>query len=133
MSPQIARSILDTDTLSEIFKGVGQQVLSNTNYYLDEHPQLTFTSVSVHEVLYGLHAKAAARQIRDFHALIAPHDEKTPDSRAFRIAAEIRAALQRVGTPIGAFDPLIAACALSRDLPLVTGHLRHYGYIQSLG
>ena len=56
------KGILDTDILSEIGKGVHPNVLKNVSDYLDEYPQLTFTSISVYEQLYGFKVKAAARQ-----------------------------------------------------------------------
>lgn len=129
----ISKAILDTDTLSEIIKTKNQTVLQNADDYLDEHGQLTFTSATVHEVLYGLGCKIATRQIEEFLDLVADHEEITPTAPDYRLAAEIRAALQRAGTPIGAFDPLIAACAIERGLPLVTGNTRHHGFIQSAG
>lgn len=128
-----SKAILDTDILSEIGKGIDQTVLQNAANYAAEHGQLTFTSVSVFEALYGFHAKGAEQQARRFLQLIAPHEEITPTASDYRLAAQICAALQRAGTPIGTSDPLIAACAIGRGLPLVTGNTRHHGFIQSAG
>jgi tRNA(fMet)-specific endonuclease VapC len=41
-----------------------------------------------------------------------------------RVFGEIRADLEQRGTPIGAYDLLIAAQAKSRDLVLVTNNMR---------
>lgn len=46
--------------------------------------------------------------------------------------ARIRASLQRVGQPIGDFDTLIAAQALTRDLVLVTHNLREFQRVSNL-
>ena len=127
------KGILDTDILSEIGKTVDKTVARNAAVYLGFHAQLTFTSVSVYEVLYGLNAKRAARQIQNFFAGIAAHEEIVPDKRDYRLAAEICAAMQLGGTPIGSIDPIIAACAINRDLPLITGNTRHHGYIRGAG
>lgn len=129
----MTKALLDTDILSEISKAVDQTVLQNAEAYLDERPQLTFTSISVYEVLYGLGVKTATRQMREFLELVQEHEEVTPTASDYRLAADIRAALHRAGTPIGSADPVIAACALARRLPLVTGNTRHYGYVQSAG
>ena len=43
------------------------------------------------------------------------------------------AALDRRGTPIGPYDPLIAACALNRELALATGNARHFGFVRDAG
>ena len=125
------KAILDTDIFSEIIKAKNPTVLQNVNDYLAQYGQLTVTSASVFEVLFGLHAKGATRQIRDFLESMSDHEEITPTRQDYRLAAQICGALQRAGTPIGALDPLIAACAIERGLPLVTGNMRHHGFIQS--
>ena len=127
------KTLLDTDILSEISKGVDETVLLNATAYLDQYPQLSFTSISVYEVLYGMGAKNATRQIQEFLEIIAEHEEITPNTNDYRLAAAIRAALHRAGTPIGTADPIIAACAITRQLPLVTGNTRHYSHIQNTG
>ena len=124
------RAILDSDILSEIGKGINANVLRHASRYLDEHGQLTFTSISVYEVLYGLKAKPAAQQANRFQTLLEGHDEIVPAAEDYRIAADIRAAMHLAGTPIGKADPVIAACAVRRTLPIVTGNVRHYEYIQ---
>lgn len=46
--------------------------------------------------------------------------------------AEIRTELQRLGTPIGGNDLLIAAHALALDLPLVTANLGEFSRVPDL-
>jgi tRNA(fMet)-specific endonuclease VapC len=126
-------SLLDTDTLSEIIKGRDATVIAAAEAYLQTHGQFSLTSVSVYEILYGLGAKKAQRQIEKFLGLIEDHHEVVPTSPDYRLAAEIRAALHRSGNPIGNADPIIAACAIGAGLPLVTGNQRHYTYIVEAG
>src|SRR4028118_2002366 len=73
------KGILDTDILSEIGKGIHENVLQNVSDYLDEYGQLTFTSISVYEQLYGFKLKSATRQIKEFLELIAEHEQIVPD------------------------------------------------------
>jgi tRNA(fMet)-specific endonuclease VapC len=47
-------------------------------------------------------------------------------------AGEIRAALERLGGPIGAYDYLIAAQALRRDWVLVTANEREFRRVKGL-
>ena len=129
----MSKVILDTDILSEIGRGKNKTVMQNTANYLSENGQLTFTSVSVFESLFGFYAKDAGQQANRFLHLIAAHEEITPTALDYRLAARISAILKNAGTPIGAFDPLIAACAIERGLPLVTGNIRHYSFIQNAG
>jgi tRNA(fMet)-specific endonuclease VapC len=54
------------------------------------------------------------------------------DEAAALAGARIRAHLERQGRPIGDFDSLIAAHALSRDLILVTNNLREFERVPDL-
>jgi len=44
----------------------------------------------------------------------------------------VRSALQRRGTPIGPLDMLIAAHAVSLDIPLATNNLREFRSVPGL-
>ncbi|MBS1701156.1 MAG: PIN domain-containing protein [Armatimonadetes bacterium] len=127
------KCLIDTDILSEIGKGVDRHVRENAIRYLDEHQILTFTSISVYEVLYGLRSKVATKQAQRFLMLASAHEEIVPDSDDYRLAAEIRAQMQLAGTEIGKADPIIAACALRRDLTMVTGNMKHYQFVADAG
>ena len=50
-----------------------------------------------------------------------------------RVAAQLRASLNSQGTPIGAYDLLLAACALRRGLKIVTHDSREFVRIGGLG
>lgn len=54
------------------------------------------------------------------------------DSTAATMYGTIRAALERQGTPIGPFDTLIAAHALSLDVVLVTNNEREFRRVPGL-
>ena len=54
---------------------------------------------------------------------------ETPAERRY---AEVRARLERAGTPIGANDLLIAAHALALDLALVTANVREFKRVKGL-
>ena len=127
------KGILDTDILSEISKGVSQVVSNNAALYIKDQGYLTFTSVSVYEILYGLRAKPAPGQAQRFLQLISGHQEMVPDAEDYRVGAEIRAAMHRAGTEIGKADPVIAACAYRRNLVLITANIKHYQFIVDAG
>jgi tRNA(fMet)-specific endonuclease VapC len=73
------KSLLDSDILSEISKGINQTVLGHATQYLNQHTVLTFTSISVYEGLWGYKAKPAPQQASRFLQLVAVHDEILPD------------------------------------------------------
>ena len=86
---RIRKSLLDSDILSEISKGINKTVLGHASHYLDEHGVFTFTSISVYEALYGLKAKPAPQQAIRFLQLVAGHEEIVPDAEDYRMAADI--------------------------------------------
>ncbi len=51
-------AILDTDTLSEVFKGKAPKVVRRAAAYLREHNQFAFSSFTRYEVLRGLKERA---------------------------------------------------------------------------
>ena len=126
-------TILDTDILSEIFKERNVAVLSHALAYVRDHNRLTFTSVSVSEMLLGLYVKEATQQIKKATAFLKSHEELVPSSEDYWLAAEINAALRRAGRPIGDADPLIAACAINPDMVLATGNTRHDQFVIDVG
>jgi predicted nucleic acid-binding protein len=70
----IAKSILDTDILSEYLKGRNPLVIGRAARYAQEHGVFTFTSVTVYEIVYGLELKGAASQLRKTLAWLNQND-----------------------------------------------------------
>jgi tRNA(fMet)-specific endonuclease VapC len=125
-------ALLDSDSLSEIMKGRDQRVLHNAGAYLREHHSFWFSIITRYEILRGLHAKGASRQIMAFlqqyrASIVYPMTEEVIDR-----AAEIYGALHQQGRLILDADILIAATALVHDLLLVTGNEDHFQRIPDL-
>lgn len=59
-------ALLDTDTLSEIARGRDSNVQKHAQAYLTAFGQFTFSIITRYEILRGLKAKAATRQILAF-------------------------------------------------------------------
>lgn len=125
--------ILDTDILSEIIKERDPVVLANAASYLVREPALSFTSVSVVEVLSGLYVKDARKQLAKAEAFFGFHEQILPTEQDYRLTARILADLTLAGQQIGWDDPVIAACAINRGVPIATGNTRHYQRIIDLG
>lgn len=64
-------SLLDTDTLSEVMRGVNPTVRQKASHYLTQFGQFKFSLVTRYEVLRGLKAKNATRQLQDFETFCA--------------------------------------------------------------
>jgi len=83
------------------------------------------------ELFYG--AANSSRREQNMHNVMQLQFPVLPfeDEDALR-AAEIRAALRSIGTPIGPYDVLIAGQALARDLTLVTRNTREFERVEGL-
>ena len=91
-------------------------------------------SVVTFELWYGVakSTRRAANHARLRTFLSGPFDVidfTTSDAQA---AGELRASLESKGTPIGAYDLLIAGQALTRDMTLVTANVREFSRIKGL-
>lgn len=127
------KALLDTDTFSELGKGVDRTVVRNGAAYRATFGRYTLSVITVMEVICGLQKKGATRQRQAFLANIASEEVLLFDRAAAEQAGQIAGELDRVGRPIGRADPMIAAIALQHGLELVTGNTAHYQRIQQLG
>ena len=109
------------------------RVVQNARAYAAEDGRFEITSVSVHEILYGLRKKGAQIQIGFFNAWIARNVEHLPAPEDYRIAAVARGIAQTRGHTLELADCLIAAVASRLKLPLVTGNKGHYQAIRDTG
>ena len=121
--------MLDTDTVSWALRGQG-----NVATRLLEHrpSQLCISAITLAELRFGADAKGSRRLhglIDTFTATVEvlPVDRATAD-RFGRVAT----ALSKRGAPIGIFDTLIAAHALSLGVTLVTNNAKHFQRVAGL-
>ena len=91
-------------------------------------------SMALHELWYGVaksqHTARNTANLRKF--LTGPMTVLAFSGEDGRFAAEIRAEMERRGTPIGPYDLLIAGQALARDLVVVTRNTREFGRVGGL-
>lgn len=59
-------SLIDTDILSELFKG-NNAVKKRASEYISEHHNLSISHITKYEILKGLKAKKAQKQINAFN------------------------------------------------------------------
>jgi predicted nucleic acid-binding protein len=128
-----AKSILDTDILSEYLKGHNSVVVGHAAQYAKEHGVFTFTSVTVYEIVYGLELKGAHSQLRKVLAWFDQNDLITPVADDHITAATIRATARKQGCILELPDCLIAAIAVRLGRPLVTGNTGDFRTIQKTG
>src|ERR1700745_348589 len=98
--------------------------------------QLAVSVVTDMEVEYGLARNPdLAPRVREAMRTLLNTISVLPFEREdARVAAQLRASLNSQGTPIiGAYDLLLAACALRRGLKIVTHNAREFIRVGGLG
>ena len=94
--------------------------------------QVALSSVSGAELAFGV-TKTGSRRNRDaLEKFLAPLDILPFDETAMGRYGELRAHLERAGTPIGPMDTLIAAQALALGATLVTNNQREFQRVPDL-
>ena len=121
--------MLDTDTVSFALRGHGRVATR----VLEHRPsELSISSITLAELRFG----AEARRSRKLHRLISTFVNSVEvlafDQRAADRFAAVAASLARRGEPIGTFDTLMAAHALSLGLTFITNNTRHFGRVPGL-
>jgi len=121
--------MLDTDTVSWAFRGQGAVAAR----LLEHRPsQLCISSITLAELRFGADAKGS----RKLHGLIGTFVQSMTVMPFDQAAADrfgpVASALAKRGEPIGTFDTLIAAHALSLDVTLVTNNARHFRRVAGL-
>ena len=124
--------LIDTDTLSEIIKGRDLQVAQRASEYLARHGKLRFSIITRYEILRGLRAKNALRQVEQFEEVCQASVVAPLTDEIVARAANIYGVLHQRGALIGDADILIAATALVHGLGLVTENSAHFERVDGL-
>ena len=94
---------------------------------------MCISDVVLYELLYGAEQSARPAESRVVvERFAARFDVLAYDSAAAAHTAEIRAALERRGHVIGAYDLMIAGHARSRGLVVVTNNTREFERVEGL-
>jgi tRNA(fMet)-specific endonuclease VapC len=123
--------LLDTDTCIAIIKGKPASVLKKLRG--KSVGQVGISSITLGELAFGA-AKSGRRD--EAHAALAEFllalEITSFDSDAAAGYGQLRASLEKRGTPIGPLDTLIGAHAAALDVILVTRNTREFSRIDTL-
>jgi tRNA(fMet)-specific endonuclease VapC len=126
--------LLDTNACIALINGKPEEVRERFERACSNGDRMTTSSVVVYELWYGVRKSqregANARRLATF--LSGPVDLLRWDDGDAHAAGEIRASLERAGTPIGAHDVLIASQAIRRRFTLVTANGREFSRVPGL-
>ncbi|HML78687.1 type II toxin-antitoxin system tRNA(fMet)-specific endonuclease VapC [Geobacter sulfurreducens] len=123
--------LLDTNICIYIIK---KQPVAVLNRFLEyQVGDIGISSITLAELRYGV-AKSTRREknAKALDEFIIPLEVISYDESAAHVYGDIRAALEKAGTPIGSMDMLIAAHAVSLGIPLVTNNTREFLRVPSL-
>lgn len=121
--------VLDTNTVSYFFKGLGRVA---ERLLATPPAEIAIPSVTLFELEFGLARSGSKRrrsQLREFVSFATILPFGPAEARA---SAQIRNELERAGTPIGHYDLLIAGTALSHRAILVTHNTEEFGRVRGL-
>ena len=108
-------------------------MLRRAERYAAECGSFALSTITVMEIVKGLHKERREDQIRRFLDGCTSVELLTLDLNSAELAGRIYGDLERLGQTIGRLDPMIAALALQHRLVLVSGNLVHFRRIQELG
>lgn len=123
--------LVDTDILSYYFRG-DSNVVDQFKIYLQEFDQINISIITYYEILGGLKAKSANKQLSEFERFVDNNNIIHISEESARISSTIYSELRNKGISIGTSDILIAGVAMENDLVLVTNNLKHYSPISGL-
>jgi len=125
---------LDTNVVIAVLNDRISPALARIEAAISAGDTLAISSIVLYELCYGAAKNARpernAQRIADF--LAGPIEVLPFEPADAEEAGEIRAALERAGTPIGPYDVLVAAQARRRDALLVTANEREFARVPRL-
>jgi len=124
------RYLLDTNILTDLIKNPGGRVRERIAQ-IDEANICTSIVVAC-ELRFGARKKNAPMLTARIERLLQTIEVLPFDGEVDRTYAEVRAALEVVGRPIGANDLLIAAHAIFEDCVLVTNNSSEFEQVSGL-
>lgn len=123
--------MLDTDTCIAIIKGKPTSVLKKLRG--KSVGQVGISSITLGELAFGA---AKSSRGEEAHAALSefllPLEIASFDSDAAASYGQLRASIEKRGTPIGPLDTLIGAHAVALDVVLVTHNTREFSRIDTL-
>ncbi len=122
--------MLDTNASSAAIRG---DAGLDTKLQALDRREWCISTITVAEHMYGLARKPEAVRLTELvHAFLDASNVLPWDMGAAHALGRVRADLEKRGQVIGAYDMLIAAHALSRNLILVTDNVREFTRVETL-
>jgi tRNA(fMet)-specific endonuclease VapC len=122
--------MLDTNICIYVMKNHPAELRQRFNRLAE---QLCISSITLAELYYGAEKSARAPEnVEAIDEFVSRLDVLAFSSKAAKHYGQIRADLERAGTPVGAHDMLIGAHARAEGLILATNNLREFARMPGL-
>jgi len=123
--------LLDTNACIRIINNSSSPLVSRLRQH---HPgEIALCSIVKAELLYGAQRSSRiAENLRILDRFFEPFYSFPFDDNCVQVFGRIRAELEHVGTPIGPYDLLIAATAVTNSRILVTANTREFNRVAGL-
>lgn len=122
--------LLDTNIIIHALKG---HAAVNRNLRSHLHDPLHISVVTLMELYYGAYkSQKVESNIAKVRALESTIEVIPVDKEVVDIFGTYKAKLERSGIPLDDFDLIIAACAMTHNLVLVTHNIKHFNRIEGL-
>ena len=122
--------LLDTNICIHVINAKPPAVLERFRQH--RMGEIGLCSVVAAELAYGVAKSCSARNRQALEMFLATLIILPFDDAALWAYGDLRAELERKGTPIGALDTMIAAHALSQQSTLVTNNTREFARVPGL-
>ena len=123
--------LLDTNICIRILKGNSESIHDHIGKL--KNKDICIPAIVRYELLYGAYKSNQPEKTAGILDSFLSHFPSAMfDDNTARVCGEIRALLDKKGTPIGPDDLIIAATALSRNLILVTHNTKEFSRIKGL-
>lgn len=121
--------MLDTDTVSFAIRGEGRVAANIVEHSPSE---LCISAITLAELRFGGERRKSARLDRAIGTFISSVAMMPFDDECALTYGRLAAKLSEKGSPIGDFDALIAAHALTLKLTLITNNAKHFTRVPGL-
>jgi tRNA(fMet)-specific endonuclease VapC len=125
--------LLDSSACIAGINGRPPAVIERLGRALADQRSIHIPSIALFELWYGVaKSRQVSRNTELLRTFLIPLQIVGFDDEDSKMAGEIRATLERAGTPIGPYDTLIAAQAVRRNFLLITANVREFSRVEGL-
>lgn len=125
------RVLIDTDILSYYLKG-HLNVIEKVEKYLQYFDILEISLITYYEIVSGLLAKNAIKQLSIFDDFVTNCNVIPMTEKSARVSSSLYSSLRQLGNTIDDIDLFIAGIAIENNMTLVTNNERHFSRIEGL-